>query len=58
MILFVDMDEVMADTYGAHVEIYNRDYQENLTLETCAGKEVWHTVPENRQASVRNHARN
>ena len=58
MILFVDMDEVMADTYGAHVEIYNRDYEECLTLETCLGKEVWQTVPEHRQTSIRNHARN
>ncbi|HEA21578.1 MAG TPA: 5'(3')-deoxyribonucleotidase [Pricia antarctica] len=58
MILFVDMDEVMADTYGAHVEIYNRDYEENLSLETCMGKEVWHTVPEERQTSVKDHARN
>lgn len=58
MVLFIDMDEVMADTYGAHVEIYNRDYDENLTLEICMGKEVWHTVPEDRKTSVRNHARN
>lgn len=58
MVLFVDMDEVMADTYGAHIEIYNQDFQETLSLETCMGKEVWHTVPEDRQTSVRNHARN
>ncbi len=58
MILFVDMDEVMADTYGAHIEIYNRDFQECLTLDTCLGHEVWRTVPEDRQSSVRNHARN
>lgn len=56
--LFVDMDEVMADTYGAHIEIYNRDYNECLSHEACMGSEVWHMVPENRQASVRNHARN
>ncbi|MAU71878.1 MAG: 5'(3')-deoxyribonucleotidase [Pseudozobellia sp.] len=58
MIIFVDMDEVMADTYGAHIEIYNKDFEECLTLETCMGREVWHNVPEDRQLSVRNHARN
>lgn len=58
MVLFVDMDEVVADTYGAHIEIYNRDYKESLTREICMGDEVWRKVPEDRQSSVRNHARN
>lgn len=58
MIVFVDMDEVMADTYGAHIEIYNQDFAECLTLDNCMGREVWHTVPEDRQLSVKNHARN
>lgn len=57
MVLFVDMDEVMADTYGAHIEIYNRDFQEGLTIDNCMGNEVWRTVPKERQSSVRNHAR-
>ncbi|WP_149274798.1 5' nucleotidase, NT5C type [Pareuzebyella sediminis] len=57
MVLFVDMDEVMADTYGAHVEIYNRDFQECLTIDHCMGSEVWQNVPEKRQRSVRDHAR-
>lgn len=56
MTLFIDMDEVMADTYGAHIEIYNRDYQECLTHETCLGNEVWQTIPTERQESVRQHA--
>ncbi len=58
MTLFVDMDEVMADTYGAHIEIYNRDYQECLTHEVCMGSEVWQNVPIDRQDSVRQHATN
>jgi len=58
MILYVDMDEVMADTYGAHIEIYNRDFQERLTLDACMGNEVWRSVPKDRQSSVRKHARN
>lgn len=56
MTLFIDMDEVMADTYGAHIEIYNRDYQECLTHEACLGNEVWQTIPVDRQESVRQHA--
>ncbi|WP_339712081.1 5'(3')-deoxyribonucleotidase [uncultured Kriegella sp.] len=58
MTLFVDMDEVMADTYGAHIEIYNRDYQECLTPDLCMGSEVWQKVPVDRQDSVRQHATN
>lgn len=58
MVLFVDMDEVLADTYGAHIEIYNSDYEECLTSGECMGMEVWQMVPEERQESVRNHARN
>lgn len=57
MTLFVDMDEVIADAYLAHIEHYNRDYNENLTLEDCYGKEVWQCVPAERQESVRKHAR-
>jgi len=57
MVIYLDMDEVLADTYGAHIEIYNRDFSENLTLEECMGKEVWQCVPEERQQSVRDHAR-
>ncbi len=56
MIIFVDMDEVVADTYGAHITHYNDDYQENLRLQDCIGGEVWQSVPEQRQESVRNHA--
>lgn len=56
MTLFIDMDEVIADAYLAHIEIYNRDYNENLTIAECYGKEVWQCVPEERQESVRKHA--
>lgn len=58
MTIFIDMDEVIADTYNAHIEIYNKDYNESLTLEDCLGKEVWKAVPEERRESVKNHPRN
>ncbi|UOB16242.1 5' nucleotidase, NT5C type [Abyssalbus ytuae] len=57
MTIFVDMDEVLADTYLAHIEQYNEDFNENLTLEECWGNEVWKAVPGHRQQSVKNHAR-
>ena len=57
MTLFVDMDEVMADTYGAHIEIYNKEHNAALTVEDCLGREVWQCVPEDHQESVRQHAR-
>ncbi|MEP4882953.1 5' nucleotidase, NT5C type, partial [Maribacter dokdonensis] len=56
MIIFVDMDEVIADTYGAHIEIYNTEFKGELTSEICKGSEVWHMVPEAHQNSVRKHA--
>lgn len=58
MVIFIDMDEVLADTYMAHVELYNQDFGANLTLEQCMGKEVWQCVPEDHQKSVRSHAHN
>lgn len=51
------MDEVLADTYGAHIEIYNKEFNGELTEELCLGKEVWHMVPDAHQDSVRKHAR-
>lgn len=56
MTLFVDMDEVLADTYRAHVEIYNKEFNAALTLEECFGKEAWQCVPKEHQQSIRDHA--
>lgn len=56
MILFVDMDEVIADTYGAHIELYNKEFNAKLSKELCAGNEVWRMVPEAYQDNVRKHA--
>ena len=55
MTLFVDMDEVIADTYGAHLEWYNRDFNASLSLEECHGKEVWEMVPEPHKESIWKH---
>lgn len=58
MVIYLDMDEVLADTYGAHLDIYNEEFGENLTVEDCMGREVWQCVPVDRQQSVKDHARN
>ncbi len=57
MVLFVDMDEVIADTYGAHIEIYNAEFNQRLRAEICLGHEVWQKVPKEHQESIRQHAR-
>ncbi|WP_405328678.1 5' nucleotidase, NT5C type [Leeuwenhoekiella sp. LLG6367-2.1] len=56
MTLFIDMDEVIADTYQAHIDLYNTKYCATLTKEQCLGSEVWQMVPEEHQAYIRNHA--
>ncbi len=55
MTIFIDMDEVLADTYAAHVERYNRDFGASLTLEECEGREVWQCVPREHIPAVRGH---
>ncbi len=57
MTIFVDMDEVLADTYGAHIELYNKEFNGYLTSDRCNGKEVWQSVPEAHQQNVKDHAR-
>lgn len=47
----------MADTYGAHIEWYNKEFGENLCKEDCMGREVWQSVPAERQQSVKDHSR-
>lgn len=55
MTIFIDMDDVLADTYGKHIELYNQEYSQNLTLEKVNGGEVWQNVPEEHQESIHRH---
>ncbi len=57
MTIFVDMDDVLADTYGMHITWYNRDFNQNLDMADFSAGEVWENVPEDSVESVRNHAR-
>ncbi|MGC6430843.1 MAG: 5' nucleotidase, NT5C type [Jejuia sp.] len=56
MTIFVDMDDVLADTYGKHIEWYNRDFNQNLKREDIISGEVHQNVPIEHQASIRGHA--
>ncbi len=55
MTIFVDMDEVIADAYMAHIDIYNQEFNANLQIEDCFGKEAWQCVPEEHQLSIKQH---
>ena len=55
MTIFVDMDDVLADTYGKHIELYNKEYQEQLCLSEITHGEVWQNVPEIHQTSIQKH---
>lgn len=57
MVIFVDMDDVIADTYGKHIEMYNQEFEKNLSLDHFKSGEVWQNVPEMHQGSIRKHAR-
>lgn len=41
----VDMDEVMADTLGAHLLRYNRDFSTSIGAADLQGKWLWQVVP-------------
>ncbi|WP_350287927.1 5'(3')-deoxyribonucleotidase [uncultured Croceitalea sp.] len=56
MTIFVDMDEVIADTYQAHLDIYYNDYGILHKKEDCSGRDFWQCVPEAHQKSVKAHA--
>lgn len=44
-IICVDMDEVIADALGEHIERYNRDFGSDLKVEDLHGKWIWDYVP-------------
>lgn len=56
MTIFVDMDEVLADTYQAHIDIYNAEFGTSFTKQDTQGNDFWKCVPEQHQQSVIDHA--
>ena len=56
MTIFVDMDDVLAETYEKHIELYNLEHQQQLNISQITSGEVWHNVPEDHQLSIKGHA--
>lgn len=56
MTIFVDMDDVLADTYGKHIELYNKEHQQKLHINQISSGEMWQNVPEEFHPSIRQHA--
>ncbi|MBI2809546.1 MAG: 5'-3'-deoxyribonucleotidase, partial [Candidatus Melainabacteria bacterium] len=44
-IIAVDMDEVIADALGRHLERYNEHYGKSVTREDTLGTHLRHVVP-------------
>lgn len=55
MTIFVDMDDVLADTYGKHIELYNKEHDKSLSLSEITQGEVWQNVPDIHQDSIHRH---
>ena len=55
MTIFIDMDDVLADTYGKHIELYNEEFKEALSPTHFESGEVWQNVPKVRQSSIHQH---
>lgn len=58
MTIFVDMDDVLADTYGKHIELYNEEHQQELSVSKITQGEVWQNVPDIHRASILQQAYN
>lgn len=56
MTLFVDMDEVVADTYVAHLDLYYEEYGIRLDHEEYNGKEAWEAVTPEHASFMKDHA--
>lgn len=53
----VDMDEVMADALSEHLLRYNREHNENLTLDDLHGKKLWDVVSIDRHNALESYLR-
>jgi len=53
----IDMDEVMADAVAEHLSRYNRDYEEQITIEELEGKWLWEIVSIDRHAALEGYLR-
>jgi len=53
----IDMDEVMADAVAEHLSRYNRDYEEQITIEELEGKWLWEVVSIDRHEALEGYLR-
>ena len=53
----VDMDEVMADALAEHLQRYNRDHNENITMADLQGKWLWDVVSSDRHQTLEGYLR-
>jgi len=51
------MDEVMADAVAEHLSRYNRDYEEQITIEELEGKWLWEVVSIDRHEALEGYLR-
>ena len=51
------MDEVIADAVTEHLQRYNREFNEEITITDLAGKWLWEHVPTDRYQAVEAHLR-
>lgn len=55
MTIFIDMDDVLANTYKKHIELYNKEFNTHLKIADLTEGEVWENVPEERKQSILDH---
>jgi 5'(3')-deoxyribonucleotidase len=60
-VIAVDMDEVIADALGEHLNRYNRDFANDhaaaITLDDLQGRRLWQVAPAHRHPTIDNYLR-
>ena len=60
-VIAVDMDEVIADALGEHLNRYNRDFANDhcaaITLDDLRGRRLWQVAPAQRHPTIDNYLR-
>jgi len=56
-VICVDMDEVIADALGEHIQRYNREFNEKVTPADLHGRWFWDFVPPERLSTLERYIR-
>jgi len=54
-VMCVDMDEVLADALNEQILLYNREFNERLTISELRGRWIWDFVPPDRVRALERH---